>query len=108
MEDNEIKKKIAFKKDLIEKLTKKIAKSKVSSIIIHIVLFVIIVFFIKFFSSKINSESFFDFLSIGYVQNGIIILLAAILIFSAKNHSQKDKDYLKKLQKEISALEGEN
>ncbi|WP_298318036.1 hypothetical protein [uncultured Aquimarina sp.] len=108
MEDNEIEKKITFKKDLVEKLTKKIAKSKISSIIIHVVLFLIIAFLIKFFSSKIDSESFFDFLSIGYVQNGIIILLAAILIFSAKNNSQKDKDYLKKLQKEISNLEGEN
>jgi len=106
MEESEIEKKIKFKKDLVEKLTKKIAKSKINSIIIHIVLFFVIVFLIKFFSSKIDSESFFDFLTIGYVQNGIIILSAAIFMFSAKNHSLKDKDYLKKLQREITSLEG--
>ncbi len=105
METSDIKKKIEFKKDLITKLEKKIKTSKITSIIVHIIMFFILAFFIKFFFSKISSESFFDFLTIGYVQNIIILFSLIVLIISAKQHSRKDKDYVKKLQKEIKILE---
>lgn len=104
MTEKEINEKIEFKSNLIETLERKIKKGRITSIIIHIVLFPVLIFGFRFISEMISTESFFDFLKLNGVYNGFVLLTVVILVYSAINHSVKDKNYKKKLEKEIKVL----
>ena len=105
MTEKEVNEKIVFKTNLINTLEKKIKKGRITSIIIHVLIFPIIIFGFRFFSEMISTESFFDFLKLNTVYNGFVVLTIIILIYSAINHSIKDKEYKKKLEREIKLLE---
>lgn len=104
MTEKEINEKIKFKSNLIETLERKIKKGFITSIILHIILLPVLIFAFRFVSEMISTESFFNFLKLNSVYNGFVILIVITLIYSAINHSTKDKDYKKKLEKEIKLL----
>ncbi len=101
MNEKEISEKIEAKLSHINKLEKTIKKQKTKSIIINIILFPLIIFAFRFLGGLIN-------LTLpNSVYNGIVLLILAILIYSTIKSAAKDKEYKKKLEKEVEILKNQ-